>query len=144
MVRNGRHWQHNVDLCINTSSLLNNILTEISDNTMICGYTWGKFRDISRDLVRSKEPLKSSNRFEHLHRARQYYCRALCKISNWRDNWAISYGQTRFCKIYVRDAFRTHILYCSSPRAPSPYKDRLPRYGDFQVKDKTVARPSYL
>ena len=31
-----------------------------------------------------------------------------------------------------------------SARAPSQYKDGLSMYGDFHVKDKTVARPSYL
>ena len=29
-------------------------------------------------------------------------------------------------------------------RAPSQYKDRLSRYGDSHVKDKAVAKPSYL
>ena len=29
-------------------------------------------------------------------------------------------------------------------QGPSQYKDRLSRYGDSRVKDKTVVRPSYL
>ena len=38
--------------------------------------------------------IRSSNRFEMLHRARQYNCRALCKISARLDNCKRSYGQT--------------------------------------------------
>ena len=33
--------------------------------------------------------------------ALQWYCLALCKISTWSINWEISYGQMRFCEIWV-------------------------------------------
>ena len=39
--------------------------------------------------------------------------------------------------------FRKEILMEVS-RALSQYKDRLSKYGDSHIKDKTVARPSYL
>ena len=42
-------------------------------------------------------------RFEISHRARQWYCHALCKISKWLGNRNWCNGPTRFCKIWVRD-----------------------------------------
>ena len=44
------------------------------------------------------------------HKARQWYFHALRKISKWFDNWAISYGQTRFHEMSVQDVFWTDIL----------------------------------
>ena len=38
--------------------------------------------------------LEFPNYFEILHRARQYHCRAPCKISKWLSNWGRSYGQS--------------------------------------------------
>ena len=47
----------------------------------------------SRSLI---TPISVAYRFDILHRARQWYCRALCKISKRLDNWEIRYRQTRF------------------------------------------------
>ena len=39
--------------------------------------------------------------FEILHRARQWHCRALCKISKWFNNWNAYYGRIGFHEIWV-------------------------------------------
>ena len=44
--------------------------------------------------------VQSSNRDESLHRARQYHCRALCKISKRFDNWNRCSGRTSFREIW--------------------------------------------
>ena len=43
--------------------------------------------------------------FEILHKARQWYCRALCKISKRFHNWETSYEQTRFHEIWVSSKY---------------------------------------
>ena len=52
------------------------------------------------------------NRFEILHRARQWYCRALCKMSKRSGFWNGYYEQTTFRK---KDEFRMEIVYCNTP-----------------------------
>ena len=54
------------------------------------------------------------NCFEILHSARQYHCRALCKIWKQFDDWNGCSGRTSFRKIWAWDALRTVILYCNS------------------------------
>ena len=56
-----------------------------------------------------------SNGFEILQQvvAWQYHCRALCKISKGLDEWNRCYGRTRFRKIWVLDAIRANIPYCT-------------------------------
>ena len=49
---------------------------------------------ISRNLVHTRYPFHLANRFQIFHRARQYHCRALCKIKKWLSD--CDYGQTRF------------------------------------------------
>ena len=71
---------------------------------------------ISCNLIRPSHPFQLSNHFVILLRARQYHCRALCKISKRLDKWQISYGQTRFHEIWVEDEFQTDILYCTAPQ----------------------------
>ena len=64
-------------------------------------------------LAKSRSPITAASiiqSFELLHRARQDHCRTLCKISKWFDNWGRSYKRTRFCEIWVKNEFRTHIL----------------------------------
>ena len=63
-----------------------------------------------------QHPFQLPNHFEILHRARQYHCRALWQISKWLSNWVISYGQTRFHKIWIQDEFRSDILCFNSDR----------------------------
>ena len=71
-----------------------------------CCNTWYRpklnlsWTQISRNLVHPEHPFQWSNRFENLHRARQWHCRVLCKISKRFDSWGRHFGQTRFCKIW--------------------------------------------
>ena len=65
--------------------------------------------------IRSKLILNSfvqnTNRLQNLHRTRQWYCRALCKISKRFNKWSISYVQTTIYGIWIEDAPWTDILY---------------------------------
>ena len=54
-----------------------------------------------------------SNHFDILHRAQQYNCCALCKISKWLDNCNLRYEQTKFQIIWKK--FLTDILHYNDP-----------------------------
>ena len=50
------------------------------------------------------------NGFEILHRAWQWYCRALCKIAKWLDSWNGGYGRMRFCEIKMNfEGYQSYI-----------------------------------
>ena len=55
------------------------------------------------------------HRFEISHIARQYHCRAVCKISRRLCYWNGCYGRKIFHDILVCYGFRMDILYCNSP-----------------------------
>ena len=81
---------------------------------------------ISRNLVHPQHFIWLPNRFENLHRAWQWHCHALCKISKWFDKQMISYGQMWFHKIEVEYAFQTDILHCDSPWPRLLHKQYIP------------------
>ena len=56
---------------------------------------------ISWNLVCPQHIFHLLNRFDILHRARQYHCRSLCNISKRLGNWKICPGQTWFHEIWV-------------------------------------------
>ena len=57
---------------------------------------------ISHNLACPYHPFQLSSRFEMLHRARQWHCRALCEISKRFDDWKLSNRQIRFREIWVQ------------------------------------------
>ena len=57
---------------------------------------------------------RSSNHFEILHRVRQWYCRALYKITNRLDNWNGCYRRMRFREM----SFGWTFYIVKHPRAP--------------------------
>ena len=69
----------------------------------------------SRYPVCLNYPFHLSNRLAILHRARQWYCRTLWKITKRVDSWTISWGIKRFCEMWVQDASWTGILYWNDP-----------------------------
>ena len=62
-------------------------------------------------FVISKHPFQLFNHFEIWHRAWQWYCHALCKISKWLDNCEKHYGQITF----LRDLGWILISYVTTP-----------------------------
>ena len=58
------------------------------------------------------------NPFEILHRAWQWYCHALWKISKGLGNWNRCYGWTNSCGIWVWDEFSRDILHCNCTQVP--------------------------
>ena len=80
---------------------------------------------ISRNLIRPIHPFYWPNRFENLHRARQYHCRAPCKISKRLANL-----KNNLCsKILVRFQYKMSFIemlqqppvvyHWNSPETPS-------------------------
>ena len=59
---------------------------------------------LSHDVVFSYPISRLPNRFETLHRARQWYCRALCKISKRYDNPNISNGGAMIRETWVDES----------------------------------------
>ena len=55
--------------------------------------------------------------FEILYKARQYHCRALCKITNRLRNWVMNYGQ--IAKIYPTKHKKVLLLYATMILVPS-------------------------
>ena len=53
------------------------------------------------NLICPEHPLTLLIDFFKFAQAQQWYCHALYIILEWYDNWAISYGQTKFRKITV-------------------------------------------
>ena len=58
--------------------------------------------------------ISMENRFEILRRIRQCHYRALCKLWIRFINWNSHSGRVRFREIWVKDEFRTNILYFTS------------------------------
>ena len=59
-------------------------------------------------------------------------------------NWAISYDQTRFHEIWVKDEFQMDVLYFTAPGPWFSIKMTSYQYGKSRCGDKTILRPSYL
>ena len=73
-----------------------------------------------KNPVHPYHPCYFPNHFEILHRARQYHCCALCKISKRSGSWETSYRKLSFCTIWVQDMFLGDILgHCNSPPPPN-------------------------
>ena len=66
---------------------------------------------ISRSLVCPLITFQLSNCFENLFRARQWYWRALSKISKCSDQWNVCHGRTMFCEIWVEGGFQEVVLW---------------------------------
>ena len=82
--------------------------------------SWGYPTGIlNSNLVRPQHPFQVSTRFENLHKTRQWYCRALCKISPRCDNWAMIYKQTSFSRYFgarcVSDGTPDHSYIAPDP-----------------------------
>ena len=71
---------------------------------------------ITQNLICPQVIAQLMNNFEILHRARQYHCRALCKILKWFVDWNWCYGHTWFHEIWVSDKFGMDNLCCSRPQ----------------------------
>ena len=51
-----------------------------------------------------------------LHKAWQWYCCALYKISKWLEYWNGYHGMMGFHEVWVEDEFRMDIIYCTAPQ----------------------------
>ena len=67
--------------------------------------------EFSGYLVEWQSISQLPNRFEILHRARQWYCRALCNKSNRLGNWHGCCGGMIFCELCLESEFPRDILY---------------------------------